>query len=345
MTFFQFQSPAFFFLLALLPFLAWWSGRSGPEAAMRFSSISLVESLSRSRRSRAGKILIGFRTLGLALLIIALARPQQGEMNESTEAEGIDIVLTLDLSISMRALDLSTRQNVVTRLDAAKSVVQDFIDKRPHDRIGLVAFAADAFVVSPLTLNHDWLKKNIQRLELGDINGSGTAIGTALGASINRLRDKEKGSRIVVLLTDGENNSGEISPIGAAEAAKSLGVKVYTIATGQKGRVPVPSMSRNGRVVRDAEGKPLYRGDSEYSNYDEESLEKIASLTGGRFFRAQQDGDLEKIYEDINQLETTIVELRSFASLTELFYWPAFLGLALLTLEITLSNTRYRRLP
>jgi Ca-activated chloride channel family protein len=159
------------------------------------------------------------------------------------------------------------------------------------------------------------------------------------------LRDKEKGSRIVVLLTDGENNSGEISPIGAAEAAKSLGVKVYTIATGQKGRVPVPSMSRNGRVVRDAEGKPLYRGDSEYSNYDEESLEKIASLTGGRFFRAQQDGDLEKIYEDINQLATTIVELRSFASLTELFYWPAFLGLALLTLELTLSNTRYRRLP
>ncbi len=345
MTFFQFQSPAFLLLLALLPLIAWWSGRNGPEAALRFSSTSLVESLTRSRRSRAGKFLLALRILGLALLVLALARPQEGEMNESTEANGIDIVLTLDLSISMRALDLSTRQNIVTRLDAAKSVVQDFIDKRPHDRIGLVAFAADAFVVSPLTLNHDWLKKNIQRLELGDIDGSGTAIGTALGAAINRLRDKEEGSRIVVLLTDGENNSGEISPIGAAEAAKSLGVKVYTIATGQQGRVPVPSMARNGRVMRDPNGKPLYRGESISSNYDEESLGKIATLTGGRFFRARQDGDLEKIYNDIDQLETTTVELRSFASLTELFHWPAIIGLALLGLELTLANTRYRRLP
>ena len=345
MNFLQFQSPAFLWLLALLPILAWWSGRSGPEAALRFSSTSLVEAISRSRRSRAGKILLGLRILGLAFLIVALARPQEGEMNESSEADGIDIVLTIDLSISMRALDLSTRENIVTRLDAAKSVMQDFIDKRPYDRIGLVAFAADAFVVSPLTLNHDWLKKNIQRLELGDINGSGTAIGTALGAAINRLRDQEQGSRIVVLLTDGENNSGEISPIGAAEAAKSLGVKVYTIATGQQGRVPVPSMTRNGRVQLDQKGNPLYRGESEYSNYDEESLDKIATLTGGRFFRAQQDGDLEKIYDDINQLETTTVELRSFASLTELFSWPALIGLALLGLELVLANTRYRRLP
>ncbi|MGC6456246.1 MAG: vWA domain-containing protein [Coraliomargaritaceae bacterium] len=345
MTFFQFQSPVFLLLLALLPLTAWWSGRSGPEAAIRFSSISLVKPLSRSRRSRAGKFLFGLRFLGLVCLILALARPQKGQMNESTEADGIDIVLTLDLSISMRALDLSTRQNIATRLDAAKSVLKDFIDERPYDRIGLVAFAADAFVVSPLTLNHDWLKKNIQRLELGDIDGSGTAIGTALGAAINRLRDKETGGRIVVLLTDGENNSGEVSPVGAAEAAKTLGVKVYTIATGQKGRVPVPSMTRNGRVVRDSKGKPLYRGESEYSNYDEESLKKIASLTGGRFFRAQEDGDLEKIYDSINQLETTTVELRSFASLTELFYGPAILGLVLLGFELILANTRYRRLP
>ena len=230
MSFYQFQDPAYFWLLALLPLLAIRAGRCGPVAAMRFSSISLVKAISRTRRSRAGVLLFSLRLLALATFITALARPQIGKMNDSSEAEGIDIVLTLDLSGSMAALDLSTRDNIVTRLDAAKKVVGEFIEKRPYDRIGLVAFAADAYVVSPLTLNHDWLRKNIDRLELGDINGDGTAIGTALGASVNRLRDHESRSRIVVLLTDGENNSGTISPIGAAEAAKSYGVKVYTIA-------------------------------------------------------------------------------------------------------------------
>ncbi|NQY31597.1 MAG: VWA domain-containing protein [Coraliomargarita sp.] len=345
MTFFQFQDPLFFVLLLLLPVLAWWSGRTGPEAAVRFSSIGLVKNLSSSRQSRPGRMLFGIRLFGLAALIVALARPQTGEMNDSTEAEGIDIVLTLDLSGSMRALDLSTSDNVVTRLDAAKKVVQDFIDQRPYDRIGLVAFAADAYVVSPLTLNHDWLKKNIQRLELGDINSSGTAIGTALGASVNRLRDHDSRSRIVVLLTDGENNSGSISPIGAAEAAKAYGVKVYTIATGRQGRVPVPATTREGRVVRDRDGNPLYRGQSEYSNYDETDLKEIAKLTGGQFFKAQQDGDLEQIYDDIDELETTAIELRSYATFTEWFIWPAIAGLILLSLEQILGNTRYRRLP
>ena len=345
MNFFHFQDPIFFTLLAALPLLAWWRGRTGPEAAMRFSSVQLVKQLNRTRQSRAGKMLFGLRLLGLAALIIALARPQTGEMNDSTEAEGIDIVLTLDLSGSMRALDLSTRENVVTRLDAAKKVVQEFIDKRPYDRIGLVAFAEDAFVVSPLTLNHDWLKKNIKRLELGDILSSGTAIGTALGASVNRLRDHEARSRIVVLLTDGENNSGAISPIGAAEAAKAYGVKVYTIATGRQGRVPVPATTREGRVIRDRNGKPLYQGQSEYSNYDEAELKEIAELTNGKFFRAQQDGDFERIYDDIDELETTEIELRSYATFTEWFVWPALAGLLLIAIEQLLSNTRYRRLP
>ena len=221
MSFFQFQNPEYFFLLLLLPIIAWWAGRMGPEAAMRFSSTSLVKAVSRSRRSLPGRFLIGLRILALVALITALARPQMGKMNDTTDADGIDIVVTLDLSGSMRALDLSTQKNIVTRLDAAKKVVREFIEKRPYDRIGLVAFAADAYVVSPLTLNHDWLKKNLDRLELGEIDGAGTAIGTALGASVNRLRDHEARSHIVILLTDGENNAGQITPIGAAEAAKS----------------------------------------------------------------------------------------------------------------------------
>ena len=266
-------------------------------------------------------------------------------MNENIEAEGIDIVVTLDLSRSMSALDLSTQEDIVTRLDAAKRVVENFIGKREFDRIGLVAFAANAYVVSPLTLNHDWLKRNLERLELGKIDGSGTAIGTALGASINRLRDHDARSRIVILLTDGENNAGAVSPIAAAEVAKTLGVKVYTIATGKKGRVPIPATDRKGRIVRDSEGKPIYRGRSNISNYDEAELTEIAELTGGRFFSATKDGDLERIYDEIDELETTKIELRSYATFTELFVWLASLGLLLLALEQVLRNTRYRRLP
>jgi Ca-activated chloride channel family protein len=345
MSFFQFQNPAFFWLLLLLPLIAWWAGRIGPESAIRFSSTRLVEAVSHSRRSRPGQFMFGLRLLALAALISALARPQMGRMNDSTDTEGIDIVVTLDLSGSMRALDLSTRDNVVTRLDAAKKVVREFIEKRPYDRIALVAFAADAYVVSPLTLNHDWLKKNLDRLELGEIDGGGTAIGTALGASVNRLRDHESSSHIVILLTDGENNAGSISPIGAAEAAKTYGVKVYTIATGQKGRVPVPEMTRDNRILRDQDGRPVYRGRSDISNYDETELTEIANMTGGQFFRATEDGDLERIYDEIDTLEKTTVELRSYATFTELFVWPAAIGLLFLALEQLLSNTRYRRLP
>jgi Ca-activated chloride channel family protein len=345
MSFFQFQDPAFLALLLLLPILAWWAGRMGPEAAVRFSSTAIARAVSRDRRSRPGKFLFGLRLLALAALIVALARPQYGQMNESTEADGIDIVVTLDLSGSMAALDLSTDDAIVTRLQAAKRVVDDFIDKREYDRIGLVAFAQDAYVVSPLTLNHDWLKRNLERLELGEIDGTGTAIGTALGASVNRLRDHQARSRIVILLTDGENNAGTLTPIGAAEAAKTYGVKVYTIATGKKGRVPVPETDRNGRVIRDNEGRPVYRGRQSVSNYDESELREIATMTGGQFFRATEDGDLERVYEEIDQLEKTEIELRSYASFTELFIWPALAGLALLGLEQILRNTRYQRLP
>lgn len=345
MNIFQFQDPGFLTLLLLLPALAWLVGRKGPEAAIRFSSTTLVRSVSRRRSSRAGRFLIGLRLLGLAALIVALARPQSGRINDATEADGIDIVITLDLSGSMRALDLSTNESVVTRLDAAKRVVDEFIDRREFDRIGVVAFASDAFVVSPLTLNHDWLKRNLKRLELGEIDSGGTAIGTALGASVNRLRDHQARSRIVILLTDGENNSGTLSPLGAAETAKTYGVKVYTIATGKKGRVPVPEVDRNGRVIRDNTGRPVYRGRSDISNFDASELREIATMTGGRFFTATEDGDLERIYDEIDALETTTVELRSYADFTELFAWPALLGLLALATEQLLGNTRYRRLP
>ena len=344
MSFFQFQNPEYLLLLLLLPVLGWLTGRTGPEAAIRFSSTLLAKAVSRARHSRPGRFLLGLRLLALTALIVALARPQMGRMNDTTETNGIDIVITLDLSSSMAALDLSTRENIATRLDAAKEVVNDFIEKRPYDRIAMVAFAADAYVVSPLTLNHDWLRKNLERLDLGEVN-DGTAIGTALGASVNRLRGHEARSQIVILLTDGANNSGVLTPIAAAEAAKTYGVKVYTIATGKQGSVPVANMTRDGRVIRNRNGEPVFSGYYRNSSYDESELKKIAETTDGLFFRATEAGDLEGIYNEIDALEKTTIELRSYATFTEYFIWPALIGLLLLSLEQLLANTRYRRLP
>lgn len=345
MSFFQFQNWEYLLLLPLLPILGWFVGRTGPEAAIRFSSIALAKEVSRKRHSRPGRFLFGLRLLALAMLIFALARPQIGKMNDTENADGIDIVVTLDLSGSMAALDLSTRTDILTRLDAAKEVVAQFIEKRSYDRIALVAFAADAYVISPLTLNHDWLNKNLNRLELGEIDSSGTAIGTALGASVNRLRDHEARSQIVILLTDGENNAGTLTPIDAADVAKTYGVKVYTIATGKKGRVPVAETTRDGRIIRNKAGKPVFRERYANSDYDETELKKIAETTDGLFFRATESGDLEEIYDEIDALEKTTIELRSYATFTEYFIWPTLIGLFLLSLEQLLGNTRYRRLP
>jgi len=346
MSFFQFQNSEYLLLLLLLPFLGWLAGRTGPEAAIRFSSISLAKVVSRARNSRPGRFLFALRLLALVALIVALARPQVGKMNNATDVDGVDIMLALDFSSSMSALDLSTHRKWVTRSDAVKKVVKDFIDKRPYDRIGIIVFTNHVYSISPLTLNHDWLKKNIDRLDI-DIErlGGGTAMGDALGTSINRLRDHEARSQIVILLTDGENNAGKVTPVAAAEAASSLGVKVYTIATGKKGRVRTARMTRDGRIIRNEKGEPAYLGREMDSGYNEEELRKITEITNGLFFQATKGGDLERIYDEIDALEKTTIELRSYATFNEYFIWPALIGFMLLGMEQLLSNTRYRRLP
>jgi len=345
MNVFRFEDPWLLLALLLIPAVAWLAGKRGPETSLRFSSTALARSVSRLRRSRAGRLLLALRLLAIGLLVAAFARPQGGSTRDSVDAEGIDIVVTLDLSLSMAALDLSTDQRVVTRLDAAKRVVRDFIDKREYDRIGIVAFASEAYVVSPLTLNHDWLKRNLARLELSEVEGQSTAIGTALGASVNRLRDHEARSRVIILLTDGENNSGSLTPSAAADLADEYGIKVHAIATGRQGRVPVPRLTQDGEVARNNQGDPIYTGASAKSHYNEKELREIAETTGGKFFRATAPGDLERVYEAIDRLEKTKVELESQARYTELFMWPASIGLALLALEQILANTRFRRLP
>lgn len=348
---FAFRDPWLLWFLLAIPLLLFLKGRTGKTASLLFSSTAIARDISKQSKSRAGGFLFLLRLLALAALIVALARPQLGKGHSEVESSGIDIVLAVDVSGSMAALDFTSgrdftnRAELATRLDIVKRVIDMFIEKRPNDRIGLVAFAKEPFLVSPLTLNHDWLKRNLDRLELGIIDGSGTAIGPAIGMSSNRLRDLPAKSRVVILLTDGEDTVNQIPPIAAAEAAESFDVKIYTIAAGKSGEVPVPHTNRYGTPLRDDDGNIVPSNRKQRSFVDEETLKKIAEITDGKFYRATNTDELAAIYEDIDQLEKTEVKLKHFSEYEELFLWPALLGLTLLSLEQLLGNTRFKRLP
>ena len=341
-----FHNSELLWLLLLLPLLAFLHGKSGKAASLSFSSVAIAKSVAAKRKSMGRGILLFARLLAIALIVCSLARPRLGRGYSEREESGIDIVLAVDVSYSMAALDLSQdRQHLKTRLDAVKEVVEDFVKNRPNDRIGMVVFGANSFLVSPLTLNHDWLAQNIERVDLGVIDGNSTAIGSAIGMSVNRLRDlKDAKSRVVILLTDGENNAGKISPVAAAEAAAGFDTKIYTIAAGKAGIVPVAQIGRTGKVIRDNAGSPRISGNMP-SQIDEESLKKIADITGGKFYRASDFDELKNIYKQIDKLERSAVKLRAYTEYEELFAYPLALALALLLLERTLANTRYRTLP
>jgi Ca-activated chloride channel family protein len=285
-------------------------------------------------RSRAGAILVRLRWLALALCFIALARPQQGEGETQVTASGIDIVVALDLSGSMKSEDFELRGERANRLVIAKEVLRQFIAKRSNDRVGLVAFAGRAYIASPLTLDHDFLLANLERLNLDTIE-DGTAIGSALTAVLNRLRDVKSRSRIAILMTDGQNNAGKVPPLTAAEAAQTLGVKVYTIGVGTRGLAPMP--------VVDPFGRKVYR--QVQVDIDEDTLMQIATKTGGKYYRADSTDTLRAIYAEIDRLEKTEIEVKKYQRYRELFPWFAGPGLALLLLEIILSQTVWRRLP
>jgi Ca-activated chloride channel family protein len=244
------------------------------------------------------------------------------------------MILAMDCSGSMEALDFKIGGEPVNRLDVVKSVVSKFIDARPNDRIGLVGFAGAPYLVSPLTLDHDWLQQNLDRVKIGSVE-DGTAIGSALATSVNRLREQPSKSKIVVLLTDGQNNAGKVMPETAAQAAKALGVKVYTIAAGVRGEAPIP--------VTDAFGNK--RLAMAQVDVDEDTLRKIAAETGGKFFRATDTQSLKNIYAEIDRLEKTTHQLKKFEHHTELFAWAIVPALAILGTGIGLGHTRFRRLP
>jgi Ca-activated chloride channel homolog len=330
----RFLYPTYLWLLALLPLIAILRGRRGEVAAVKYSSADIARQVARETRSRTGRWQLPLTLLALALLIIGLARPQFGRSATTVEASGVDMILAMDCSGSMEALDFKIDGEPMSRLDIVKSVVSKFIDARPNDRIGLIGFAGAPYLVSPITLDHDWLQQNLERVKIGSVE-DGTAIGSALASSVNRLRDQPSKSKIVVLLTDGENNAGKIIPETAAQAAKAMGVKVYTIAAGVRGEAPIP--------VTDAFGNK--RLAMARVDVDEETLKKIAAETGGKFFRATDTESLKNIYAEIDRLEKTTHQLKKFENHTELFAWAVVPALAVLGAGIGLAQTRFRRLP
>jgi Ca-activated chloride channel family protein len=330
----HFLQPEWLWLLALLPVALILRGRQGRVAAVQYSNIQVARSVARTTRSRIGRWLWLLPVLAAALLIVGLARPQRALGQTPLTASGIDIVLALDVSGSMKALDFKQGGERVNRIDVVKSVVAKFINERPNDRIGIVSFAGAPYLISPPTLDHDWLRQNLDRVTVGGAD-DGTAIGSAIAASVNRLRGSHAASKVVILLTDGMNNAGKVSPMAAAEAAKALGVKIYTVAVGVRGEAPIPVTDEfgNTRLV-------MAKVD-----VDEKTLEDVAALTGGAFYRATDTDSLEHIYDQINRLEKTTQVAQIAGRRQELFAWAVLPGIALLGLGFGLDTTRFRRLP
>jgi Ca-activated chloride channel family protein len=330
-----FAHPWFLLLLLFLPLFAWLKGKRGVPPAFVYSSVQLVRGMQNISRSRPGGFLPSLRWFVLGVFIVALAQPRLSKSTTEVKASGIDIVAALDLSGSMISEDFVVNGGRVNRVNMAKSVLKDFIDRRPNDRIGLVVFAAQAFIATPLTLDHDYLQENLARLEIGTINSDATAIGDALTTAINRLRDLKAKSKIIILATDGQNNSGKVDPLVAADAAAALGVKIYTVGIGEQGMAPMPVFMGGQKVGY--QNEPV--------DVDEDTLQKIADKTGGKYYRADNAEKFQKIYAEIDKLEKTEAVINKYTEYKELFAWLVAGGLALLLLEIVLGQTAFRRLP
>jgi len=342
---FEFQFPWLLGLLALLPFYALLLGRPGRISALHFSSSELIRAVGAQARSAAGRFLLFLRLLCIMLVIIAVAGPRFANDRVESQTRSVDILLVLDLSLSMLALDMSPPDQNTTRLDIAKSVLEEFVRRRPSDRIGLVAFSGAPYLASPLTSNHEWLIGNLRRLRINLIREMGTAIGDGAATAIKRLmmvRDSK--SRVVILLTDGDHNRGELDPIPTAQMAAAMGVKIYTIGIGKPEPCLLPDFNVDtGELVFGPDGKPVFRATIPAANY--EVLQTMAQITGGRFYTTADQHGLERIYNEIDRLEKAEVAMRRYVAYTPLFQWPLLAGLAVLTLELLLANTRFRRIP
>jgi Ca-activated chloride channel family protein len=331
----KFASPWSLVLLLVLPLWLWWERRSAQRGGLKFSSVTVARSLSSFWATLGPSLLLMLRGATLVLFIVALARPQLGRSESKIKTEGIDIVLVIDISGSMQAMDYEKGGQRESRIDAVKDVVREFIRARPNDRIGMVVFGTHAYVASPLTLDHDWLERNLDRIRIGLVEGN-TAIGAGIGTGVNRLRDTKAKSKVIVLLTDGGENVKNPPALEAAKAAKEFNVRVYTIGAGSQGMAPMPIHDRAGNLLG---YQPIQ------ADLDEDLLKQIAAATGGQYFRAADVASLKKTYAQIDTMEKQKVETVAYEEWKELFPWFLTPGLGCLVLAVTLEHTRLRRLP
>ncbi len=328
----EFANPRILWLLLLLvPLAAYYVYRAiQGGAAIKISSVEGLKGVPRTVRYYLRHVPFALRCAALTLIVIAMARPQSAEHNSRTTAEGIDIVLAIDISGSMLARDFRP-----DRITAAKEVASSFIGDRYGDRIGLVVFAGEAYTQSPLTTDQSSLQTLLGRIRSGVI-ADGTAIGNGLATAINRLRESDAKSKVIILLTDGVNNRGEIAPLTAAQIAKEFGIKIYTIGVGTEGEAPFPVFDNNGRVVQTVNMKV---------EIDEPMLRKIASETGGEYFRATDRQTLQAIYDRINEMEKSRVEIAEYTTLHEEYLPYLIAAIVLLVLEFITNRIILKRIP
>jgi len=329
---YRFADPYFLYLLLIIPVLVYFHfKRRKPETAtLQYSNLGIVKSAGKSRWSLYRHFLFVLRMVAIVFLILALARPQSGSKEEQVTTEGIDIIIALDISGSMRAEDFKPKN----RLEVAKLVAQDFVKGRQNDRIGMVVFAGESYTQCPLTLDYGVLLNFIEDVKIGMIT-DGTAIGMALANAVNRLRDSRAKSKVIILLTDGRNNAGELHPLTAAQVAEAIGIRVYTVGAGSRGTALYP-------VDDPILGKRYQRMPVEI---DEELLQQMAKMTGGKYFRAVDRKSLEEVFDEIGELEKTKIEISEFTRYEEMFLIYLAIGLIFIGLEIVLANTKFRKLP
>lgn len=329
---FYFTDWGFLLLLAIIPFVILWYQKKGnkSEATFRYSSVKSILEITGGRQKWKYNSLLALKLIGIALLIIALARPQKGNTIKEFTTEGIDIMLVLDISSSMRAVDF--RPN---RLEAAKTVARSFIEGRRNDRIGLIVFAAESFLQCPLTIDYDVLKQLLDQVDIIEEKYDGTAIGMAIANAVNRLRDSKAKSRVMVFLSDGRNNAGELDPGTAADMAGAFDIKIYTIGAGKRGQAPYPVKYPGGQVQ--------YRMiDVEI---DEDVLTRIAETTVGKYFRATDEKSLSTIYKEISKMEKTEVKVKEYVNYNDLYHLFLIPGLLLIMVGWGLGLTVWRKNP
>jgi Ca-activated chloride channel family protein len=329
----NFADPQFLLLLLLLPLIGWWYWRRYQRlgGTIRYSNLDLLKNLPKPSNYLPRHLLFGLRLLAIALIIVALARPQSGHTEEEVTTEGIDIIMALDISSSMLAEDFKPKN----RIEAAKLVAEQFITGRKSDRIGMVVFSARSFTQCPLTLDYGVLINFLKKVDVGMIKEDGTAIGLGIANAVDRLRNSKAKSKVIVLLTDGRNNAGEIDPVTAARVAQAFNVRTYTVGVGTQGEAlyPVQDPFFGKRYVR----MPV--------DIDEATLQKIAEITNGKYFRATDRQSLEKIFAEIDKLEKTKIEVKQFTRYRELFVTWLAVAMALIFVEVVLADTRFRKIP